>query len=339
MSERAPASSIFFFAALVAALAALPAGCSSPESSRAGRPASTTPVAGGTLVFARGMDSVGLDPAHEDDGESLKICDNIFDTLVQYKRDNTDIEPGLATRWESSPDGLRWTFHLRSGVRFHDGTPADAAAVVFSLDRQRTMAPPHPFHAIGGPYKYWNAMNMDKIVRDIRADGESTVVFTLWKPNAPFLANLAMNFCSVVSPAALKKYGDDFFKHPVGSGPFRFVEWVKDDHITLERNPEYWGGAPYLAKVVVRSIPENNTRLQELLQGNVTGMDGINPDIVPAIQKNASLHLLTQPGMNVAYLSMNNDKKPFDDVRVRRAVNLAINKKAIVHALVRDLAI
>jgi peptide/nickel transport system substrate-binding protein len=285
------------------------------------------------------MDSVGLDPGHEDDGESLKICDNIFDTLVEYQKTDTQVKPALATRWESSPDGLRWTFQLRRGVRFHDGTPVNADAVLFSLNRQRDITPAREFHDVGGPYKYWSAMNMDKIVKDIQAPDDSTVVFTLYQPNAPFLANLAMNFCAIVSPTAVRKYREDFFKHPVGSGPFRFIEWLKDDHITLERNPDYWDGAPFLEKVVFRSIPENNTRLQELLQGNLTGMDGINPDIVPTIKNDQSLVLLSQPGMNVAYMAMNCTKAPFTDARVRRAVNMAVNTKAIVQALYRGLAV
>src|SRR5205814_7972927 len=131
-----------------------------------------------------------------------------------------------------------------------DGTPLDAAAVVFSLGRQRDTHPPQPFHDVGGPYTYWQSMAMDDIVADIRAADDSTVVFRLKRRNAPFLANLAMGFASIVSPTAVRKFGEDFARHPVGTGPFRFVEWVKDDHISLARNADYWGAKPHLDAVV-----------------------------------------------------------------------------------------
>jgi peptide/nickel transport system substrate-binding protein len=292
---------------------------------------------GGTFVMGRGGDSPGLDPAHETDGESHKVCDNIFDTLVQYTDSTTEIMPDLAYRWEHSADALTWTFHLRPGVKFHDGTPCDAAAVVFSLAREDS-AFGNPFNKVGGPYTYWQSMGMGSIIKGLKAADDSTVVITLYHQNAPFLANLAMNFCSIVSPTALKKWGPDFFKHPVGTGPFKFVEWVKDDHITLARNDDYFGGKPYLATLIFRSIPDNTVRFLELQKGNLQGMDGIAPDQVDPIQKNASLTLLTQPGMNVCYIALNETVKPFDNPKVRQALNLAVNKKAIVETLYRNLA-
>ena len=223
--------------ALAVALLLVNAGCGGGGGKRgaAGGPG------GATFVMGRGSDSVRLDPAHETDGESFKVCDNLFDTLVQYKDSTTEIEPGLATRWEHTPDGLTWTFHLRGGVRFHDGTPCNAEACVFSLSRQDS-AFGNPNFKVGGPYTYWQSMAMGDIVREIRAADDSTLVIVLKQRNAPFLANLAMDFCSIVSPTAARKWGEDFFKHPVGTGPFAFVEWVKDDHITLQRNASYWGG-------------------------------------------------------------------------------------------------
>jgi peptide/nickel transport system substrate-binding protein len=290
-------------------------------------------VAGGTLVYARGNDAVGLDPGGETDGESMKVCDNLYENLVTYAEETTDIVPELASRWEVSQDGRAYTFHLRRGVRFHDGTPLDAAAVVFSLDRQRDQTPPHPFHGVGGPFVYWSSMSMDDIVADIRAPDDSTVVFRLKRPNAPFLANLAMNFAAIVSPRALERHGADTFKNPVGTGPFRFVEWVKDDRIVLERNPDYWGAPAYLDRVVFRSIPENTVRLLALEKGEVQGMDGISPLEAQRIDRQRSLTLLRRPGMNVAYLAMNMEREPFTRVEVRRAMNHAIDRKALVEGL------
>ena len=141
------------------------------------------------------------------------------------------------------------------------------------------IAPPHPFHGVGGPYAYWQGMGMDDIVADIRAADDSTVVIALKRRNAPFLANLAMGFAGIVSPTAARANGEDFFKHPVGTGPFRFVEWVKDDRIVLERNPDYWGPKAYLDRVVIRSIPENTVRLLALESDEIMGMDGINTEL------------------------------------------------------------
>ena len=291
------------------------------------------PVDGGTLVYARGHDSVRLDPGHETDGESFKVMDNIYENLVSFADTTTEIVPELASRWEISPDGLTYTFHLRQGVKFHDGTPLNAAAVVFSLDRQRDKKPPHPFHSVGGPYTYWQSMSMDDIVADLKATDDSTVVFTLKRRNAPFLANLAMGFASIVSPTANEKYGEDFFKHPTGTGPFRFVEWVKDDHITLEKNPDYWGEKPHLDRVVFRSIPENTVRFLALEEGSVQALDGLNTELAKRVASEKKAQLLMQPGMNVGYLAMNMDKPPFDKLDVRLAINYAIDRNAIVQSL------
>ncbi len=294
-------------------------------------------AAGSTLIFGRGFDSVGLDPAHEVDGESFKVIQSLFEGLVRYREGSTEIEPCLAESWSMSPDGLVWTFHLRPGVRFHDRTPLDAEAVVFSFARQMERNPPHPFHQVGGNYPFWRAMGMDDVIADVAATGPLEVTIRLKKPTAPFLADLAMPFASVVSPTAVASSAEEFFKHPIGTGPFRFVEWVKDDHITLERFPEYWGGKTELDRLIFRSIPENSVRLLALRKGELDGMDGIVPDEVTAIERNPHLTLMRQPGMNVAYLAMNCEKAPFTDVRVRQAINHAINRQGIIHALYRGL--
>ncbi|HEV8481247.1 MAG TPA: ABC transporter substrate-binding protein [Candidatus Eisenbacteria bacterium] len=317
--------------ALVLALALVLGGCGGAASGKGGGRIASQPVSGGTLVWGRGSDAVGLDPAHETDGESYKVCDNIYENLVAYDSASTQVVPELATSWEISPDGKSYTFHLRQGVRFHDGSAFNAAAVVFSLDRQHTKT--HPFHAVGGPYTYWDSMSMSDIIDHILAADDSTVVFHLKRPNAPFLANLAMNFAMIVSPTAVAKDRDDYFKHPVGTGPFRFVEWVKDDRIVLERNPEYWGQKPYLDRVVFKSIPENTVRLLALTKGDVQGMDGISPLEARRIQNSAGLELYRIPGMNVAYLAMRMDMKPFDKLEVRQAMNYAIDKKSLVEGL------
>ena len=290
-----------------------------------------------TLVYGRGGDSVGLDPALETDGESFKVCDNIYETLVTFRPENTEVMPGLAESWEVSEDRMTWTFHLRRNVTFHDGTPFNADAVVFSLGRQ--FMADHPFHRVEGAYQYWNSMSMSDIVRDVRKGDSHTVEIELKRPNAPFLSNLAMNFCAIASPTAVRKWGDDYPRHPAGTGPFRFVQWVKDDRVVLERNPDYWGPPPRLDRLIFRSIPENSVRLIALTQGAIDGMDNLVPDFIPNIKSDPNLQLLSQAGMNVGYLAMNMDRPPFHLMKVRHAVNHAINKQALVDNLYQGLAL
>src|SRR5919106_4724463 len=149
-----------------------------------------TPVKGGTFVFGRGADSVGLDPAVVTDGESFRVTRNIYESLAEYQRDSTAVIPGLAEGWETSPDGLTWTFALRRNVKFHDGTPFNAEAVVFNFERW--MFEQHPYHK--GVFEYWKSMfgGFPGFVKSVKAIEEFSVEFVLDKPMAPFLANLAM---------------------------------------------------------------------------------------------------------------------------------------------------
>ncbi len=290
---------------------------------------------GGTFIFGRGGDSVGLDPALEEDGESFKVCDNIYDTLVQYKDGSTDLEPGLAEKWESSEDGLTWTFFLRKGVKFHDGTPFNADAVLFSLNRQHDKT--HPFHNVSGSYVYWVATGLAEIVDKITAIDDFTIQITLKTAYAPFIYTIAITPFSIVSPTAVKEYGDAYFNNPVGTGPFKFSRWDKKDKIVLLANDDYWGGRPNLDRVVFRSIPDNAVRLIELQQGGLHAMEFPNPDDLQQIEQDESLKLLTQPGMNIGYLAMNFEKPPLDNQKVRLAINHAIDKTTIIKHLYQGL--
>ncbi len=292
---------------------------------------------GGTFIFGRGGDSVGLDPALEEDGESFKVCDNIYDTLIHYKDGSTEVEPGLATSWESSEDGLTWTFHLRKGVTFHDGTPFNAEAVLFSLNRQHDKT--HPFHDIGGSYVYWIATGLAEIVDKITAVDEFTVQIHLKTAYAPFINTIAITSFSIVSPTAVKKWGNEYSNNPIGTGPFKFVQWDRGDKIVLAANENYWGGRPKLDRVIFRSIPDNAVRLIELQRGGLHAMEFPNPDDLQQIQDDETLELLSQPGTNIGYLAMNMDKPPLDNLKVRLAINHAINKSEIIKHLYQGLGI
>ncbi|HOL55181.1 MAG TPA: ABC transporter substrate-binding protein [bacterium] len=293
-----------------------------------------TPKYGGTLIFGRGGDSVALDPANVTDGESTRVTEMIFEGLVGFKGETTDVIPVLATSWTISKDGKVWTFKLRKGVKFHDGTPFNAEAVKFSFDRQFDKN--HPYYKYGR-WEYAE-FALDPLQK-VEIVDDYTVRFTLKYPFSPFLANLAMFSCAIVSPTAVKKYEADFFKNPVGTGPFKFVEWTQKDKIVLEANSDYWGGRPYLDKLIFRVIPDNSVRWLELQKGSIDAMDGINPDDIPAIKNDPNVVFYQVPALNICYLAMNTEKKPFDNVSVRRAINYAINKKAIVDAFYGGIGI
>ena len=289
---------------------------------RRGEAESIAPT-GGTLIFGRGGDSLTLDPAQLSDGESAKVCDMLYDTLIQYRADTTDLEPALAEAWESSTDGLVWTFHLRQGVQFHDGTPLNADAVVFSLTRPQAVF--HNFQA--------------EFINQIIALDPFTVQIQLKTSFAPFISTLAGTAFSIVSPTAVQHFGGNFTNNPVGTGTFKFIRWDRDDKIVLEANDTHWAGRPSLNRIIFRSIPDNSVRLIELQQGNLHAMEFPNPDEISLIRGDAQLELLMQSSLNIGYLAMNMDKPPFDNLKVRLAINHAINKTEIIEHLYQGTGI
>ncbi|MET3290137.1 UNVERIFIED_CONTAM: peptide/nickel transport system substrate-binding protein [Brevibacillus sp. OAP136] len=304
-------------------------------------PADTANKGPKQLIFGRGGDSVGLDPIQTDDGESAKITENVFETLVKYEPTNTNIVPGLAESWEISPDGKTYTFKLRQGVKFHDGTDFNAEAVVWNFNRW--MDKSNPFHNKDG-YVYYNDMfggykgDKDHVIDTVKAIDASTVEFKLFRPVSPFLNNLGMYCFGISSPTAVQKFGDKYIENPVGTGPFKFVEWKRNDSITLEKNPDYWNkGLPKLDKLVFKVIPDNSARLTALNSGEIDIMDGLNPDDAQSVKDNKDLQLFLRPGMNVGFLSFNVEKKPFDNPKVREAIAYAINKPALIEAFFAGL--
>ncbi|MEK5186425.1 ABC transporter substrate-binding protein [Solibacillus sp. FSL R5-0691] len=280
------------------------------------------------LVFGRGADSVSLDPGIVTDGESFKVTQNLFETLLNFGEQDTTINPGLAKEWEVSEDGLTYTFQLQEGVKFHDGTDFNAEAVIKNVNRWK-----------GGKeedFYYFNSMfkaEGEDIIKDVTAEGDYTVVFTLSRPQAPFLKNLAMSPFGIGSPTAFEAAGDKFGDNPVGTGPFKFTEWKRNDSITIEKFEDYWQeGLPKLDKVIFRSIPDNSARLNELMAGNIDLADGINPSDGKTVEGDSTLQLIERPSMNIGYLGLTNTRAPFDNKLVRQAVNYAIDKQAIVDA-------
>jgi peptide/nickel transport system substrate-binding protein len=284
-----------------------------------------------TLVFGRNKDAVRLDPAVVTDGMSLNIARVTMEGLTSYAPASFDIRPSLATSWTLSPDGKIWTFTLRKGVKFQDGTDFDAAAVKTNFDRWRLKD--DPLHvALKGDYSYYESQfgGFPGVIADVRVLAPDKVQIVLTKPVAPMLANLAMPTFSISSPAAMKSKGEDYFREPVGTGPYQVTEWVKDDHITLKAFDGYWGVKPQIHTVIVRDIPDAATSLIALQKGEIDGWEYPQPNDLPTIEKDPNLKLYHMPPNNIMYLAMNNMKPPFNDVLVRRAINEAIDAKSIV---------
>jgi peptide/nickel transport system substrate-binding protein len=282
------------------------------------------------LVFGRGGDSVSLDPAIVTDGESFKVTQNVFETLLNFGEQDTTIKPGLAKEWKVSDDGLTYTFTLEEGVKFHDGTDFNAEAVVKNVKRWQA--------GDKEEFYYYSSMFGD-IIKDVKADGDYTVVFTLARPQAPFLKNLAMSPFGIASPTAFEKDGDKFGQNPVGTGPFKFVEWRATESITIEKFADYWQeGLPKLDKVIFKVYADNTARLNALISGEIDLADGINPSDGKTVEGNSALQLIERPSMNVGYLGLTNTRAPFDNKLVRQAVNYAIDKQAIVDAFFEGVA-
>jgi peptide/nickel transport system substrate-binding protein len=284
----------------------------------------------GTLVVGLVAEPVNLDPAQVTDLNSNRVGRRIVETLVTFPDESTQVVPGLAESWTVSKDGLRYTFKLRQGVRFHDGSPFNAEAVKDSIERQ--INPEHPFHKLG---KYPFANYFFGNVKAVEVVDPSTVEFVLKEPRASFLAVLTAGAASIVSPTAVKKFGADYALQPVGTGPFKFASWERGQRVVLEKNPGYWRFPVKLDRVVFRPIVEDQARLTELLTGALDLIVGTPPDYVGQLESNPKVTLLKQVGAHVWYLGINNQKKPFDDKRVRQALNYAVNKEAIVRDVLK----
>jgi peptide/nickel transport system substrate-binding protein len=299
-----------------------------------GRPAAGRDRPADTLVIGRASDALGFDPARFTDNESIEVCEQIYEHLVRLEPGSTEPEASLATAWSVSDDGRVWTLTLRQGVRFHDGTPFDAEAVKLSFERQ--LRTDHPYHM--PDFQYWKN-SFAGVVRAIDVVDPFTVRITLYQPYAPFLASLAMFPVSIVSPAAVALRKGDFANHPVGTGPFRFVEWTPGDRVVLERNEDYWGPRPRLRRLVFKVIPDARQRLIALEGGGIDVAYGVLPAELQFVELHPDLRLHRSAGENVAYLAMNMSRPNLADPRVRRAMNHAINKVPIVKLVYQGMGV
>jgi len=281
---------------------------------------------GATLRYYESYDPRSLDPALSTDVPTGEMVTLAYDGLTQFDADGR-LLPALADRWTAARDGRRYVFHLRSGVRFHNGTPLTAAAVRASL--LRVLAPatkggrPWPLYPIAGAEDYAAGRAGD--VTGLAPLGDTAVAFTLAAPLAIFPKFLAMPVASIVPHPAPDELGE----HPVGTGPWRFVAWHHDDALTFDRNPDYWGGAPLADTLVVRIVPEPLTRAAEFEAGRLSVIE------VPFAEtaRWRAQHpewLVAKPALRVVYVALNNRRGPLRDARVRRAINQAVNVPEIL---------
>ncbi len=276
------------------------------------------------LVIGQIAEPRSLDPAAVTAVNDFRILMNLYDGLVRYQDGTLEVVPGLAESWEISDDGTVYTFRLREGISFHDGTPFDAEAVKFNFDRM--LDENHPYHATG-PFPlafFFSAIQQTEAIDDY------TVRMTLDAPYAPLLSNLAYPTGLLVSPAVVAAHGADYGRNPSGTGPFRFAEWQSNTRVVLERNPDYWDGAPQLNALVFRPITDANTRVTEMLSGGLDLMVEVPPDNVALFADDPGFTVYEQAGPHLWFLILNLREGPFTDQRVRQAVNYAIDKQSLV---------
>lgn len=277
-------------------------------------------IRGSELIYARSQDVMTLDPAFSMDDESNKVIANIFEGLVRFKPGTTSIEPCLAEAWRVSPDGLEWTFFLRKGVKFHDGTPFNSEAVRFSIERQ--LPPQRTDRTAYASFTF-------AMLESIKTPDLYTVKFILKYPYTPFLNNLAMpSAAPIVSPSAVAALGEGFGDRPVGTGPYRFSNWNKGKSITLKENRDYWAKLPECSTLVFSVIKNNRLRSLALKLGLADIVDNLAPSDALYLEQRG-FPVMQQTGLDLNYLGFFTDKKPFDDPVVRRAVSMLIDRKHI----------
>jgi len=293
---------------------------------------------GKTFIWAQ-SNPVGFDAAIVSDGESFKVIDQGCEGLLEFAPGTTQPVPSLATAWTVSEDGLTWVFTLVENATFHDGSPFNAEAVVWNFDRWRLTT--HPQHTAtieseGYYSSQFDGFDDESRIQNVEATGEFEVTFTLKSPLAAFLGNLAMPMFSLANPKAVEAAGEAYGTPEVGydcTGPYKFVEWVNDDHVTLQRNENYWGEIPgNVDTFIIRVIPDVAARLAALQAGEIDGFEGPAVEDIDVINSTSGLRVEPRPAFNVLYLAFNYRIKEFRDVKVRQAMSLAINRQAIVDA-------
>jgi peptide/nickel transport system substrate-binding protein len=307
---------------------------------------------GGTMVFGAPGAPDNFDPLFAQDGETFRPARQMYDTLITYRQGSSELAPGLATEWSANPEGTEWTFTLREGVTFHDGTPFNAEAVCFNFDRWYNLPSAaaqsqaiYYYETFGGYSNNLIEGVTDPVYNSCAAPNPTTAVIRLNRAKGAFPAAFGLTSLSISSPAALQQYNADQIEqsgeaftyspyateHPTGTGPFRFESYDRaNGTITLVRNDQYWGEPAKLDRLIFRVIPDENARRQELQAGTIDGYDLPSPADWQSLEE-AGFDVLQRPVFNILYLGINQKNNPaLADVRVRQAIAHAIDRESLV---------
>ncbi|MCB0368190.1 MAG: ABC transporter substrate-binding protein [Bdellovibrionales bacterium] len=296
-----------------------------------------------TFVYCSEGNPSTFNPQLATDGTTFNAASHpIFNKLLEFKTGTTELEPSLAESWTISKDQKKYTFKLRKNVSFHTTSyfkPTrnfNADDVIFSFEIQKK--PQDPLTIKNGNYEYFKSMGMDKAIKSIKKIDDHTVEFTLNQPEAPFLANLAMDFAIIHSKEYVQKLASEHHIEqmnikPIGTGPFIFKSFQKDSLIRYTANPDYFAGKPKIDNLVFSITPDSSVRYQKLKTGECHLIIDPAPSDLSSIAKNSQLKLLEKEGLNVGYVAMNVEKKPLDNVKVRQAIYHAMNRKNYIDSI------
>ena len=320
--------------------------------------ASDRGAASDTLVYGASADPSLLDPSLTSDGESLRPTGQIFDSLVGFKKGTSTVVPSLATKWTTSKNQLAWTFKLRKGVQFSDGTPFNAAAVCANFTRWYSF--PAPLQSDALSY-YWQTvfggfakpapggLGPDKsLYKGCKAHGQYSVSILLRRPSSSFLAAIGLPNFGIASPTALKKYEADAgtvdatgvfhptgtfaTQHPIGTGPYMLQSWTPGNKLVLVANPKYWGPKPKIKRIIYIPIGDPSARLQALQSGEIQAYDNAAPQDFATIKGNKKFKLYLRPPTSLGYVGINQSLPPMNNPLVRQAVAYGLNGAAVAKA-------
>jgi peptide/nickel transport system substrate-binding protein len=271
-----------------------------------------------TLKFALPGNPDSLDPHKTSGTLTFQVCKSVYDTLAEPDKDTGIIKPALAESWTVSEDSRVWTFKLKKGVKFHNGDALTSADVKATFERVMSEE--------GGSVHFKEFA----VISSIDTPDDYTVVFNLSAPHAPFLGSLASGWAAIL-PKSLIDSGHDFDSKPVGTGPFKLIEWVRDNKVVLEKNKDYWmKGLPKIDNLEMYIIPETSVQVQSLMAGQVDIVFIVDSDSIPMLESNPDVYLSENLTALIMVMAMNTERPYLSDVKVRQAINYAIDKQKIL---------